>query len=140
MLAAWAADCAQHVLPLFAAHSNDNRPRDAIATARTWAKGKIRVGVAQRASVASHAAAHDASDPAAVAVARAAGHAVATAHFAEHSLGAAIYALKAIAVVGGDVAQEREWQIEQLPPEVRELIESALQGERFRHFGPTVPT
>ena len=116
LLAAWAADCAEHVLPLFAAHSCDDRPREAIATARTWAEGRIRVGIAQKASVASHAAAREASDPSAVAVARAAGHAVATAHFAEHSLGAALYALKAIAAVGGDVAQDRAWQIEQLPP------------------------
>jgi len=136
LLAVWAADCAEHVLPLFATHSNDDRPREAIATARTWANGKIRVGVARKASVASHAAARAASDPSAVAVARAAGHAVATAHFAEHSLGAALYALKAMAAVGGEIIKERAWQIERLPPEIRELVESALQGARFRHSSP----
>jgi hypothetical protein len=136
LLAAWAAECAEHVLPLFAARSCDDRPRHAIATARTWAEGKIRVGVAQKASIASHAAAREASDPSAVAVARAAGHAVATAHFAEHSLGAALYALKAVAAAGGDVARERAWQIEQLRPEIRELVRSAFQSERMRRFSP----
>src|SRR4051812_38266872 len=88
LLSVWAADCAEHVLPLFTAHSPDDRPRQAIETAREWAKGGIRVGVAQKAAVASHAAAREATDPSAIAVARAAGHAAATAHFAEHSLGA----------------------------------------------------
>jgi hypothetical protein len=134
LLAKWAADCAEHVLPLFAAHSDDERPGAAIATARTWATGTIRVGVAQQAAIASHAAARAARDPAAVAAARAAGHAVATAHFAEHSLGAALYAWKAIAAVSGDVAQDQAWQLDQLPPELRDLVESALQGPRFRSF------
>jgi hypothetical protein len=136
LLAAWAADCAEHVLPLFAAHSKDARPRDAIATARSWAKGEIPVGAAQKASVAAHAAAREATNPSGVAAARAAGHAVATAHFAEHSLGAALYAWKAIAAIAGDVAKEQAWQIKQLPPEIRELVESALQGARFRTFHP----
>jgi hypothetical protein len=140
LLSAWAADCAEHVLPLFAAHSSDDRPRLAIATARVWATGEIRVGVAQKASLASHAAAREASDPSAVAVARAAGHAVATAHFAEHSLGAALYALKARAAVAGDVAQERAWQIEQLPAEICELVIAALQSERMRRFSRDLST
>jgi hypothetical protein len=37
LLSAWAADCAEHALSLFAAHSSHDRPRVAIATARTWA-------------------------------------------------------------------------------------------------------
>jgi hypothetical protein len=138
LLAAWAADCAEHVLPLFAARSADTRVREAIKTARLWAAGGIRVGVAQKASVASHAAARAASHPAAIAVARAAGHAVATAHFAEHSLGAALYALKAVAAAGGDVVQERAWQIQQLPDEIRELVVSALQSERMKRMKPFV--
>jgi hypothetical protein len=136
LLSAWAADCAEHVLPLFEAHGGDDRPRVAIATARVWARGEIRVGVAQKASVAAHAAARAAVDPSAVAAARAAGHAVATAHFAEHSLGAALYALKAVAAAGGDVAAERAWQLEQLPTEIRKLVIAGLQSERMRRFSP----
>ncbi|HYE20505.1 MAG TPA: hypothetical protein VEA69_18805 [Tepidisphaeraceae bacterium] len=136
-LSAWAADCAEHVLPLFEARvAGDGRPRAAVETARTWARGEIRVGVAQRAAVAAHAAARESVDPVAVAVARAAGHAVATAHFAEHSLGAVVYGLKAVAAAGGDVAAERAWQIGRLPADVRELVTSALAGERFRRVVP----
>ena len=36
-LAAWAADCAERVLPLFEAVSKDPAPRKAIDTARAWA-------------------------------------------------------------------------------------------------------
>jgi hypothetical protein len=141
LLAAWAADCAEHVLPLFAAHAGgDDRPSVAVATARVWARGEIPVGVAQKAAVAAHAAARAADAPEAVAAARAAGHAVATAHFAEHSLGAALYALKAVAAAGGDVVQERAWQIEQLPAEIRDLVIAGLQSERLRHFKIEAPS
>jgi len=140
LLAIWAADCAEHVLPLFAAHSSDDRPRLSVETAKTWAQGEIRVGVAQKAAVASHAAAREATDASAIAVARAAGHAAATAHFAEHSLGSALYALEAVEASGGSIGEERAWQIEQLPTEVRELVESALNSERMRRATPRMPT
>jgi hypothetical protein len=139
LLSTWAADCAEHVLPLFVAHStDDDRPRGAVEAARAWARGGVRVGVGQKAAVAAHAAARAATDPAAVAAARAAGHAAATAHFAEHSLGAALYALKAVAAAGGSVRAERAWQIDRLPVAVRELVESALKGERMRRASPSI--
>lgn len=138
LLSIWAAACAEHVLSHFTAHASDDRPRQAVETARIWAKGEIRVGVAQQAAVAAHAAAREATDPAAVAAARAAGHAAATAHCAEHSLGAALYALKAVAAAGGSVGAERAWQFEQLPAEVRDLVESAMNSERMRRFSPSL--
>jgi hypothetical protein len=140
LLSVWAADCAEHVLPLFAAHSSDDRPRQAVETARVWATGEIRVGVAQKTAVASHAAAREATNPSAIAAARAAGHAAATAHFAEHSLGAALYALKAVVAIGGNVSEERSWQIEQLPAEVRNLVESALNSDRMQRVSPRMST
>src|SRR6476619_6497188 len=91
MLASWAADCAERVLPLFEECSSDDRPRRAIETARAWARGEVPVGAAQKAAVKAHAAARSVTNEAAVAAARAAGHAVATAHMAEHSLGPMIY-------------------------------------------------
>jgi hypothetical protein len=128
LLAAWAADCAERVLSLFEASSSDDRPRRAVEIARAWAKGEVRVGDAQKAAVAVHAAARDVIDKsaAAAAAARAAGHAVATAHMADHCLGAPLYALKAVAAAGARVDVERAWQIERLPEEVRELVVSGL--------------
>jgi hypothetical protein len=126
-LAAWAADCAEHVLPLFAACGADDRPRRAIEAARAWAAGALSVGDARTAAREAHAAARAAAcgAAAAAAAARAAGHAVATAHMADHSLGAAEYALKAVAATGISPARERTWQDENLPENIRELVLSA---------------
>jgi hypothetical protein len=46
---------------------------------------------------------------------------------ADHCLGAPLYALKAIEANGASTDAERAWQVEQLPPEVRELVVSALE-------------
>jgi hypothetical protein len=127
LLAAWAADCAEHVLPLFDDHIQDERPRRAVAAARKWAEGGIKVGEAQKAAVAAHAAAREAGHPAAIAAARATGHAAATAHCADHSLGAAHYALKAVAANGGSPEAERTWQIARLAAALRGLVVSALE-------------
>jgi hypothetical protein len=128
LLAAWAADCAERVLPLFDAHSQDERPRHAVATARKWAAGGTKVGEAQKAAVSAHAAARETRHPAAIAVARAAGHAAATAHCADHSLGAAHYALKAVVANGGFPEAEQAWQIARLPADLRGLIVTALEN------------
>ena len=126
-LAAWAADCAHHVLPFFTQRSSDDRPARAIEIARAWSKGKVPVGAAQKAAVAAHAAARAVTDPAAAAAARAAGHAVATAHMADHSLGASTYALKAVASAGASPDAERAWQLDRLPRRHRALIVSGLK-------------
>ena len=140
LLASWAADCAEHVLPLFTAkYPEDDRPRRAIETARAWSRGEASVGEAREAAFAAHAAARGASDPAAREVARAAGHAVATAHMADHELGAAAYAIKAVRLAspGPDAltAGEREcrWQREHLPEAIRELVLSD-EEQRNRKF------
>src|SRR6185312_1950811 len=80
LLASWAAKCAEHVLPLFNEHSSDKRPWRAIQVARDWANGEAQAGEFRKAAVGAHAAARNATNKAAVAAARAAGHAVATAH------------------------------------------------------------
>jgi hypothetical protein len=129
LLASWAADCAEHVLDLFeAGHPEDDRPRRAIETARAWSRGEVSVGEARKASSAAHAAARSATDAAAREAARAAGHAVATAHMADHELGAAAYAIKAARLTAPPsdemTAGEREcrWQREHLPGAIRELV------------------
>lgn len=133
LLASWAADCAEHVLPLFTRmHPDDERPRLAIEAARGWAHGEITVGQARQAAFRAHAAAREASDEVARLAARAAGQAVSTAHMADHSLGPVYYGVKAVklaapaqdAQAAGD--REYQWQLEHLPEAVRELVLSAL--------------
>lgn len=121
-LARWAADCAERVLPLFARCSTDPRPREALATARAWAAGQVPTGAAMKASVAAHAAARSVTDGAASAAARAAGQAVATAHFADHSMGALLYAVKALALSDGSPETELRRQLRKLPVALREPV------------------
>jgi|ERR1051325_2433555 hypothetical protein len=129
LLALWAADCAEHVLPLFEECSSDDRPRRAIETARAWARGEVPVGAAQKAAVAAHAAARAVENKAAVAAARAAGHAVATAHMADHCLGPVIYAAKALEAKGRSITRERTWQLKRLPADLREMVVSRLAAK-----------
>ena len=119
-LARWAADCAEHVLPLFEqACPGDDRPRWAVQAARSWARGELSAVEAREAAFAAHAAARKATDPAARAAARAAGHAAATAHAPGHAAHAATYAATAASSAGPDMpaasAEERQWQHERLP-------------------------
>jgi hypothetical protein len=120
----WACDCAGHVLPLFGERVDD-RLIKALVVAKAWVQGKATVGEARKASVDAHAAARQQSDPVSIAVARAVGHAVATAHMADHALGPARYALIALKNAGKSTEEERIWQDAQLPTEIRELVLSA---------------
>ena len=128
----WGRDCIEHVLPL-ATVPLDKRLVAALATAREWEAGKIKTGVGMRASLAAHAAARDLSNPIDVALARGIGQAVAAAHMADHSLGGALYALRAVSAADGDVEAERQWQIARVPESSRELILQALR-DKGRHF------
>ncbi len=136
LLAAWAAACAEHVLPLFeAAQPADTRPRHAIEQARAWVRGEITMSQARAAGGHAMAAARDLSGAARHA-AYAAGQAAAVAHVAAHELGAAAYAIKAARAAApageGERAGELEcrWQREQLPETIRELV---LDDQRLRN-------
>ncbi len=136
LLALWAAACAEHVLHLFeAVGPADPRPRAAIEVARTWARGEVRMSDARAAGGHAMAAARDLRGPARHA-AFAAGQAGVVAHVAEHDLGAAAYAIKAVRAAApreeADEAGRREcrWQRDQLPAEVRQLV---LDDQRRRN-------
>jgi hypothetical protein len=129
----WAIQCAQHVLPFYG-EKIDPRLENAFKVAEEWCLDKASVGDARNAAVAAHGVAREASAPASVAVARAVGHAVATAHMAEHSLGSVVYGLKAVKAAGNSVEAERQWQIEHLPADVKELVFTALEAPRFSRF------
>lgn len=131
ILAAWAIDCAERVLPYFEEKfSNDPRPRDALVALRVWIQtGVFHMADIRGASLASHAAAREVGeDTPARSAARAAGQAVATAHVPAHALGAAIYAQQAVwraanpADADTAVAGERDWQYRHLVEVMREKI------------------
>lgn len=136
LLALWAADCAEHVLPLFeSVRPDDPRPREAIDHARAWARGEVRMMVARAAGGHAMAAARDLRGAARHA-AYAAGQAAVVAHVAAHELGAAAYAIKAVRAAAprgeGDAAGRREcqWQRSRLPEAIRDLV---LDDQRLRN-------
>ena len=132
LLALWAAACAEHVLHLFeSAQPADPRPRQAIAQARAWVCGEIRMSEARAAGGHAMGAAR-ALRGAARYAAYAAGQAAVVAHVAAHELGAAAYAIKAAraATPGREDRAGRlecRWQREQLPDAIRELVLSDIE-------------
>ena len=136
LLALWAAACAEHVLHLFeSVQPSDPRPRQAIKRIRAWACGEIRMSQSRAAGGHAMAAARELSGAARHA-AFAAGQAAVVAHVAAHELGAAAYAIKAARAAvpksegesGGRL--ECQWQREQLPEAIRELV---LDDQRLRN-------
>ncbi|HEY4153231.1 MAG TPA: hypothetical protein VGM38_07905 [Pseudolysinimonas sp.] len=128
VLAEWAARCTERVLPLFEGEApGDTRPREALVILRGWIRGEVPMTTAHNTGFVANAAGRGLSDPARFA-ALSAGQAVAVAHVAAHDLGAAAYAIRAVMAAadrdGVDAARiaERDWQREQLPAAVRELV------------------
>lgn len=124
LLIKWARECSEHVLPLI---NPDIDPRlaHALQIAKEWENGNVPTGDAMKASLGAHAVAKEVSSPITVSIARSVGQAVATAHMADHSVGAALYALKAVKHAGKSIEEEREWQnnqLQNLPPDVAELV------------------
>ena len=139
LLATWAADCAEHVLDYFnSQYPDDDRPRRAIEQARAWSRGEITMTQAREAAYAAHDAAKTATGSAREA-ARAVGHAVAIAHMADHELGAAAYAIRAVrAASPADKRDEAgqiecQWQRDQLPEAIRALVisDQNLRNHKF---------
>lgn len=128
LLVLWAVACAEHVLHLFeSVQPGDRRPRDAIGQARAWVRGEVRMMESRAAGGDAMGAARDLSGSARFA-AYAAGQAACVPHVAEHDLGAAAYAIKAVHDAAPEGQQEAagrsecRWQRDQLPDEVRELV------------------
>ncbi len=140
LLAGWAADCAEHVLPLFERERPDDpRPRQAVEAARAWARGDLAMMQARRLAFGANAAASPLAGPARFA-AYSAGQAAAVGHVAAHYLGAAAYAIKAAGAAAPE-AQRKElaWQRRRIPAGLRALV---LDDQRLRNklcwsvFGP----
>lgn len=121
----WSCKCSEHVLHLFG-EPLDERLNKALLIAKEWANGNASVGDAMKASVGAHAVARESANPTSTAVARSVGQAVATAHMADHSLGAALYALKAVKNADKSIDTERKWQNGQLPSEIKEIVLTAM--------------
>ncbi|UIN30484.1 putative immunity protein [Microbacterium binotii] len=124
LVAAWAAECAERVLALFEAEApGDDRPREAIARARAYARGELdAAGEIKRRFVAGRAA-HAVTGAAAIAAARSAAQAAGVAHMGAHALGAAAYAaVAADAAIPGSFDGEIDGQLALLAPDARAAL------------------
>jgi hypothetical protein len=141
LVALWAADCAERVLPIFeAASPEDPRPRDAIARTRAYARGELDTASQIRNRFGGGSAARDAASPAAAA-ARAAGQASAVCHMGAHALGAAAFAARAIGLQTGNpdaIDAEILWQVQHMSTEMRTALVSlpAVGTDRSGPLGP----
>jgi hypothetical protein len=129
VVAVWAADCAERVLPLFEAEApDDDRARDAIARARAFARGELTAAGEIRRRFVAGRAARNATSPAGVAAARAAAQAAGVAHMGAHALGAAAYAARAIVLARPDEREARteevRWQLAHLSSEAAAALRS----------------
>lgn len=126
----WASDSAEHVIYLFG-EPIDPRLLNALKVACEWKDAKASVGDARNASIEAIKVAKESSNLTQTMVARSVGHAVATAHMADHALVAAWYALKAVKSADKSVDNERRWQDGQLPDDIMGLVLSARKAKRF---------
>ena len=125
LVAAWAAECAERVLPIVEAEvPGEDRPRDAVERARAFSRGELTAAQEIKRRFVALAAARSTRTPAGAAAARAAGQAAAVAHMGAHALGAAAYAVRAVALSSGEAAAARElaWQVGRASPEVRAAL------------------
>ena len=120
-LLGWAAECIRRLLPIFQQHRpTDDRLERALNAAEEFREGALSVGPLRKRAFACHAAARDCDDPAAAAVARACGQAVAIAHMGGHSRNLARYTRKARS--GAALAEELEWQRAHLPGRFHDYV------------------
>jgi hypothetical protein len=124
----WAIDCVNHLLPLLNNNIN-GKIINAINIGNDWIIGKAKTGDAINISREIIKYVRTLNNELEILITRAAGHAVATAHMADHSMGPVYYGLKAIKINGGSIESELNWQIEQIPSEIKELVINGLKNK-----------
>lgn len=96
-LVMWALDCAKLPLEQFEKkYPDERRPRICLELCEDWARGQIKMPIAKKAILDSHAVAKEIGDREHGALCQAIGHAGATVHVETHALGLPIYELTAI--------------------------------------------
>lgn len=98
----WALDCAKIPLKQFEAeYPDEHRPRTCLELCEDWARGKVKMPIAKKAILDSHAVAKEINDSEYGALCHAIGHAGATVHVETHALGLSFYELTAIVLKYG---------------------------------------
>ena len=126
----WAIDCVNHLLPLLNSNVND-KIKNAINIGNSWIAGNAKTGEAIKAAREILGYVRTLDSELEIAITRAAGHTVAAAHMADHSMGTVKYCLNAIKIVGGSVEKEVEWQIGAVPNELKGLVLEELKNKNI---------
>jgi hypothetical protein len=96
-LVMWALDCAASPLEKFEGkYPEERRPRNCLELCEDWSRGKIKMPIAKRAILDSHAVAKEIDDIEYGTLCQAIGHAGATVHVETHAVGLPIYELTSI--------------------------------------------
>lgn len=96
-MALWAFDFAYgSIVKLKDKYPEENRPGEALETARDWAFGKVKMRLAQRKILDCHAFAKEIENKEDIAICHSIGQACAVVHTAGHAIGYPIYDLTAL--------------------------------------------
>jgi hypothetical protein len=126
----WAINCVNHLLPLL--NNNINKEiTDAINIGNEWINEKAKTIEAINKSREINKYVKTLNNELEIAITRAAGHAVASAHMADHSLGTVYYGLKAVKITGGSVESEINWQINYIPNDLKKLVLEGLKNKKI---------
>jgi hypothetical protein len=126
----WAINCVNHLLPLLNSNINE-KIIDAINIGNNWIIEKAKTIDAINKSREIIKYVKTLNNELEIAITRAADHAVATAHMADHSMGTISYGLKAIKITGGSMESEINWQIKYIPNEIKELVLEGLKDKKI---------
>ena len=129
-LTKWAINCVNHLLPLLNNNINE-KIKDAINIGNNWIFGKAKTIDAINKSREIIKYVKTLNDELEIAITRAAGHALATAHMADHSMGPVFYGLKAIKITGGSIESEINWQIKHIPKDIKNLVLEGLKNKKL---------
>lgn len=115
-LVQWTLACAERMLPLFLEHHPDDaRPRAALDAAYAWLRGDMDIDDVRGWAFACHAAAREATHPAATAAARVCGQAAGVTHMAAHARQVPRHTAKAFPGDRDLRDAELAWQRELIP-------------------------
>ena len=121
----WSIECVNRLLPLLNGNINE-KIINAINIGNNWIIGKAKTGDTIKSAREILKYVRTLDNGLEIAITRAAGHAVATAHMADHSMGTVKYSLDAIKIIGGSIEKEVKWQIMNIPNEIEGLVLEGL--------------
>jgi hypothetical protein len=130
ILMKWAIHCVVHLFPLLNNNINE-KIIEAINIGNNWIIGQVKTGEAIKTAREIIKYIKTLDNKLEVAITRDAGHAVSTAHMADHAMGPVKYGLDAIKIIKKKKKKEIEWHINNFPIELKEQIMEGLLNKKI---------